>query len=128
MLSIVITCVVILMLGAVIWLCSSIFIYGSGHLTAVIGWILLGILIVVYFLLKMIRVPFGRKLDADSLEKSGEIVGAVAASGGYYISAPANKIVANPGTITGSIGVIMEFTTFQNLKTHEVYARTNDAT
>jgi protease-4 len=37
-------------------------------------------------------------------------MGSVAASGGYYISAPANRIFANPGTITGSIGVIMEFT------------------
>lgn len=37
-------------------------------------------------------------------------MGSVAASGGYYIAAPANKIYANPGTITGSIGVIMEFT------------------
>lgn len=35
-------------------------------------------------------------------------MGSVAASGGYYISAPATRIVANPGTITGSIGVIME--------------------
>ena len=35
-------------------------------------------------------------------------MGSLAASGGYYISAPAGKIVANPGTITGSIGVIME--------------------
>ncbi len=35
-------------------------------------------------------------------------MGSLAASGGYYISAPANKIIANPGTITGSIGVIME--------------------
>jgi len=35
-------------------------------------------------------------------------MGSLAASGGYYISAPASKIVANPGTITGSIGVIME--------------------
>ncbi len=35
-------------------------------------------------------------------------MGSLAASGGYYISAPANKIVANPGSITGSIGVIME--------------------
>ena len=33
-------------------------------------------------------------------------MGAVAASGGYYISASANKIVAEPGTITGSIGVL----------------------
>ena len=36
-------------------------------------------------------------------------MGAVAASGGYYISAPATKIVANPGTATGSIGVIVQF-------------------
>ncbi|HTM84323.1 MAG TPA: signal peptide peptidase SppA, partial [Mycobacterium sp.] len=33
-------------------------------------------------------------------------MGAVAASGGYYISAVADAIVANPGTITGSIGVL----------------------
>lgn len=32
-------------------------------------------------------------------------LGDVAASGGYYIVAPAEKIVANPNTITGSIGV-----------------------
>ncbi len=36
-------------------------------------------------------------------------MGDVAASGAYYISAPANKILANPDTITGSIGVIWEF-------------------
>src|SRR6185437_13196375 len=33
-------------------------------------------------------------------------MGAVAASGGYYISTSANRIVAEPGTITGSIGVL----------------------
>jgi protease-4 len=33
-------------------------------------------------------------------------MGAVAASGGYYVSMGANAIVANPGTITGSIGVV----------------------
>ena len=33
-------------------------------------------------------------------------MGSVAASGGYYISLSANKIVAQPGTITGSIGVL----------------------
>ena len=32
-------------------------------------------------------------------------MGDVAASGGYYISAPANRIIAEPSTITGSIGV-----------------------
>lgn len=42
-------------------------------------------------------------------------MGSVAASGGYYIAAPARVIFANPGTITGSIGVIMEFANFQEL-------------
>lgn len=31
----------------------------------------------------------------------------VAASGGYYVAAPATRVVANPGTITGSIGVVL---------------------
>jgi protease-4 len=34
-------------------------------------------------------------------------MGSVAASGGYYISCAADSIIASPGTITGSIGVIM---------------------
>lgn len=42
-------------------------------------------------------------------------MGALAASGGYYISLPADLIVANPGTITGSIGVIMEFPNVEEL-------------
>nr|WP_090279328.1 signal peptide peptidase SppA [Mycolicibacterium komanii] len=33
-------------------------------------------------------------------------MGAVAASGGYYVSMAADEIIANPGTITGSIGVL----------------------
>ncbi len=43
-------------------------------------------------------------------EKKPVIVsmGNVAASGGYYISTPANVIYSNPGTITGSIGVIIQ--------------------
>ena len=41
--------------------------------------------------------------------------GAVAASGGYYVAAGADGIMANPGTITGSIGVIMGFTNFREL-------------
>lgn len=36
-------------------------------------------------------------------------MGSVAASGGYYIAAASDWIFANPGTITGSIGVIMQF-------------------
>ncbi len=42
-------------------------------------------------------------------------MGGVAASGGYYIASAADGIVANPGTITGSIGVIMGFTNFEEL-------------
>jgi protease-4 len=42
-------------------------------------------------------------------------LGSVAASGGYYVAAAADHIVANPGTITGSIGVIVEFIQIQDL-------------
>jgi protease-4 len=35
-------------------------------------------------------------------------MGSMAASGGYYIASACDEIIANPGTITGSIGVIME--------------------
>jgi len=42
-------------------------------------------------------------------------MGNVAASGGYYISAPATKIFADPGTLTGSIGVIMSFPIYKDL-------------
>jgi protease IV len=42
-------------------------------------------------------------------------MGAIAASGGYYIAAGTDGIIANPGTITGSIGVIMGFTNYQEL-------------
>lgn len=35
-------------------------------------------------------------------------LGAVAASGGYYVAVAADRIYANPGTLTGSIGVIMQ--------------------
>lgn len=42
-------------------------------------------------------------------------MGAVAASGGYYIAAPADRIIANAGTLTGSIGVIMEIPNVQGL-------------
>ena len=42
-------------------------------------------------------------------------MGSVAASGGYYIACASDRIVANPGTITGSIGVLMEFTNIEEL-------------
>jgi protease-4 len=42
-------------------------------------------------------------------------MGSVAASGAYYIAAGAKKVFANPGTLTGSIGVIMEFMNLEKL-------------
>jgi len=39
----------------------------------------------------------------------------VAASGGYYVACASDVIVANPGTITGSIGVEMEFSNVEDL-------------
>ena len=51
--------------------------------------------------------------------RAGKIVvasmGAVSASGGYYIAAACDSIVATPGTITGSIGVIATFPDFSGL-------------
>ncbi|MBI4497448.1 MAG: signal peptide peptidase SppA [Chloroflexi bacterium] len=42
-------------------------------------------------------------------------MGSLAASGGYYVSAPADRILANPTTITGSIGVITVIPNIQGL-------------
>jgi protease-4 len=42
-------------------------------------------------------------------------MGTVAASGGYYIASATDKIIAVPGTITGSIGVITQFTNMEKL-------------
>jgi len=42
-------------------------------------------------------------------------MGSLAASGGYYIACATDKIYANPGTLTGSIGVIMELPNVQGL-------------
>jgi protease IV len=42
-------------------------------------------------------------------------MGTVAASGGYYIAAATEHILANPGTLTGSIGVIMELANVEGL-------------
>lgn len=54
------------------------------------------------------------------LRKEKKVVasmGTIAASGGYYAAVAADKIVANPGTITGSIGVIIEFFNAEDLLT-----------
>lgn len=56
--------------------------------------------------------------ELTKIKKTKKVVvsmGTVAASGGYYISSAADQIVASPGTITGSIGVIMELVGLQKL-------------
>src|SRR5665647_398204 len=57
--------------------------------------------------------------EVDRLRKSGKKVvasmGDTAASGAYWIAAGTDSIVANPGTMTGSIGVIMERYDLQGL-------------
>jgi len=55
-----------------------------------------------------IRKLRGKKVVVTSM-------GALAASGGYYIACASEKIYANPGTITGSIGVIMSFMNVKDL-------------
>ncbi len=57
--------------------------------------------------------------EIDALKKAGKKVvvsmGDVAASGGYWLAAKADRIIANPATMTGSIGVIMETQNLQGL-------------
>lgn len=55
-----------------------------------------------------VRKLRGKKIVLTSM-------GALAASGGYYIACATEKIFANPGTITGSIGVIMPFVNAREL-------------
>ena len=43
------------------------------------------------------------------------VMDSMAASGGYYVSAPCTKIYAQKGTMTASIGVISQFVNFKNL-------------
>ncbi|MGE4169492.1 MAG: signal peptide peptidase SppA [Candidatus Margulisiibacteriota bacterium] len=73
-----------------------------------------------------VNSPGGSVLASDhiytaiqKLKKSGKMVytsmGHLAASGGYYVSMNSDKIVANPGTLTGSIGVISMFQTIEGL-------------
>lgn len=58
---------------------------------------------------------FAEVKRAASVKNVVVSMGAVAASGGYYIASPATRIIANPGTITGSIGVIMEIPNLKEL-------------
>ena len=55
------------------------------------------------------------RFKSQTRKKVVTSMGSVAASGGYYIACASDRIVANPGTITGSIGVLMEFTNIEEL-------------
>lgn len=55
------------------------------------------------------------KVRKNSNKKVITSMGNLAASGGYYIACASDKILANPGTITGSIGVIMTFSNIEEL-------------
>jgi protease-4 len=50
-----------------------------------------------------------KKIASSNTKPIVASIGSISASGGYYIAIGADKIIANPGSITGSIGVIMNF-------------------
>ncbi len=56
-----------------------------------------------------------QKFRAESKKKVVVSMASVAASGGYYVACAADKIFANPGSITGSIGVIAEWYNYGDL-------------
>ena len=57
--------------------------------------------------IKKVREDHGKPVVAS--------LASVGASGGYYVAAAADKIVANPGSITGSIGVIIQIPNISDL-------------
>jgi protease-4 len=58
---------------------------------------------------------YGAILELKKKKKVVVSMGSVSASGGYLISCAADKIVANPGTVTGSISAIMHFANAEEL-------------
>ena len=61
----------------------------------------------IYNAVKRVREEHNKTIVAS--------MGTVAASGGYYIAVATDRILANPGTLTGSIGVIMQLANFEEL-------------
>jgi protease-4 len=56
--------------------------------------------------------------EIEKLRKKKPVIaslGGMAASGGYYIASACDQVVSNPGTLTGSIGVIMELGNVEEL-------------
>lgn len=72
-----------------------------------------------------VNSPGGAVFDSETIWREVKLAaeektlvvsfGDVAASGGYYISCPADKIVASPNTITGSIGIFGQIPNFGEL-------------
>jgi len=56
-----------------------------------------------------------KQIQAETKKPVYISMGSMAASGGYYISAPADKIFASPETLTGSLGVIMQSINYAGL-------------
>jgi protease-4 len=56
-----------------------------------------------------------KRIRDEGKKKVVVSMGTVAASGGYYIASASDRIVANAGTLTGSIGVIMELANVEGL-------------
>lgn len=56
-----------------------------------------------------------KRLKEEKKKKIIVSMGSVAASGGYYLACPADLIFANPGSVTGSIGVIAEWINYKEL-------------
>ncbi|MDQ0221079.1 signal peptide peptidase SppA [Peribacillus cavernae] len=56
-----------------------------------------------------------KEIQKDTKKPVYVSMGSTAASGGYYISAPADKIYASPETMTGSLGVIMQGYNYEEL-------------
>jgi len=71
-----------------------------------------------------------KKFRADSNKKVIVSMASVAASGGYYVACAADRIFANPASITGSIGVIAQWYNFGDLlrwaKMQDIVIKTGD--
>lgn len=58
---------------------------------------------------------FGAVLELKKKKKVVSSLGSIAASGGYLVACAADRVVSNPGTITGSISAIMHFANAEEL-------------
>lgn len=67
----------------------------------------------IYEEIRRIDQAYDDTKKLEESERKGKPIyssfGAIAASGGYYVGAATRRIYSNPGTLTGSIGVIMNF-------------------